>query len=542
MSDAQPTGFADRRDEPAGLWRGRSSLAPCLALVLVVVVLALGARAAFPLWDDAWLWLLLDEHGPGAVAASFPDRPLNGAVWALLARAPGGFWPVALLLQGLLWLLLGLCAARLWIDLFPRSRRFAWLVACLVVAPVRAPIQLVTANVGLASLPAVVGGWVAVLSLGGFVRRGGRRGALRATAGLALLAVAVLFQEYAVAVAVVGAVLLASRLGPGRDTDERRRAAVAVGLLAATTAGAYLLLLRLAEFGLRRDTDPEVALRTGRALLALPRETAAALAHGLGSPAWLGRSLTTPASVAGAVAFGLLLALLLLAGAWKEEPSEERGSPLRAAGRLSLLLVATAAGLVPFLAMGRAPWDPGDGLTARFALPVLPVLAALLVRAVERLAPRRAWPAVVVLGALFVGAGTVGEVAAAVAERREVAAAGGALEPLVRAEPDLTVAVVEQPERALGPRRQWELVVRLARPWPGTLRRQLWAYRMGGGPPLYYREEATRVLGGRNRCRPPRRLHTGVRLVRREGRVGQLLWMAPGRVGGPAIESYCRRR
>ncbi|MEZ5330596.1 MAG: hypothetical protein R2991_00785 [Thermoanaerobaculia bacterium] len=541
MEDARPARPPLRGERSDALRRGGASLAPVSALLLLVATLVAGARAVFPLWDDAWLWLLLDEHGPGSVAASFPDRPVNGALWALLARAPGGFWPAAFLLQGVLWLLLGLCAARLWVTLFPRSRRLSWLVACLTVAPVRAPIQLVTANVGLASLPAVVGGWVGVLVLAAFVRHGGRGRAVRAAAGLALLAVAVLFQEYAVAVALAGGVLLASHLGPGTGKAVRHRAAVGLGLLAATTVGSYSWLLRLAEFGLRRDTDPEVALRTGRALLSLPVETLGALGRGLVAVSWVGRHLTTAAAMAAAAAGGLLLALLLLAGAWRQTADGEETGALRASGELLLLLLATLAGLAPFLAMGRAPWDPGDGLTARFALPILPVLTALLVRGSERLLPRRAWPVLVVLGSLLVGAGTVGEIAAAVAERRQLAAAGAALEPKVRDEPDLTVAVVEEEERALGPRRQWELVVRLAESWPRPLRRRLWAYRMGGGPPLYYREEATRVLGPRERCRPPRRLRTGVRLVRREGRVGQLLWLSP-EAGGVSTEPYCRRR
>ena len=94
------------------------------------------------------------------------------------------------------------------------------------------------------------------------------------------------------------------------------------------------------------------------------------------------------------------------------------------------------------------------------------------------------------------------EVGAAVEERRLVGRLGAALQPRVAETSGHTIAIVSLPERPLGPRRQWELVARLAAEWPPEQRERLWAYRYGGGPALYYKEEATRVLGPRDRCRP----------------------------------------
>ena len=60
--------------------------ASVLALVLICVPLTIGAIWAFPIWDDAWLWLLLKENGAGMIAASVADRPVMATLWSLLAH------------------------------------------------------------------------------------------------------------------------------------------------------------------------------------------------------------------------------------------------------------------------------------------------------------------------------------------------------------------------------------------------------------------------------------------------------------------------
>jgi len=66
------------------LWRSAASV---LALVLICAPLTIGAIWAFPIWDDAWLWLLLKENGAGTIAASVADRPVMAALWWLLAAS-----------------------------------------------------------------------------------------------------------------------------------------------------------------------------------------------------------------------------------------------------------------------------------------------------------------------------------------------------------------------------------------------------------------------------------------------------------------------
>jgi hypothetical protein len=115
------------------LWRSAASV---LALVLICAPLTIGAIWAFPIWDDAWLWLLLKENGAGTIAASVADRPVMAALWWLLATSDDAFWWASFVAQALLWPLLGVISALLWIHLFPGLRRYAVVVACVAVAPI----------------------------------------------------------------------------------------------------------------------------------------------------------------------------------------------------------------------------------------------------------------------------------------------------------------------------------------------------------------------------------------------------------------------
>jgi hypothetical protein len=203
------------------------------------------------------------------------------------------------------------------------------------------------------------------------------------------------------------------------------------------------------------------------------------------------------------------------------------------------LLVALVAGLAPVVVMGRVPWDTADGMTSRYGMAVLPVLAALMVRTALALINQRLRAVPVLLLALVAGVTALSEVSGAIEERRLVGRMGAALQPRVAETSGHTIAAVSLPERPIGPRRQWELVARLAADWPAEQRERLWAYRYGGGPGLEYKEEATRVLGPRKRCRPPQRIRKRVRLVERHGPVSQVLWLTPGRRQPVIIEPYC---
>jgi hypothetical protein len=99
------------------------AIASVLALALVYVPLTIGAIRAFPIWDDAWFSLLLEEKGTGAITTNWVDRPVMGTVWSLLAATD--FWRAAVVAQALLWPTFGIISAVLWAILFPHMRQYA---------------------------------------------------------------------------------------------------------------------------------------------------------------------------------------------------------------------------------------------------------------------------------------------------------------------------------------------------------------------------------------------------------------------------------
>src|SRR5882724_7435532 len=207
--------------------------ASMLALVLLCVPLTLGAIWAFPLWDDAWLWLLLQEHGTGMIAASATDRPVMATVWSLLATSEPAFWRAAFVAQALLWPTLGIMAARLWTSLFPHLRSYAMVVGCLTVAPIISKVQLVTANIALASLLSVVLSYGAVLLFLRFVRADGRAGRAALGVSLPLLGFGILVTEYALPVVMVMVIFCwwSARRAPDPATRARAWRAMFLSLL-----------------------------------------------------------------------------------------------------------------------------------------------------------------------------------------------------------------------------------------------------------------------------------------------------------------------
>src|SRR5574341_459843 len=93
--------------------------ASVLALVLICVPLTIGAIWAFPIWDDGWLWLLINEKGTGAIRPFWVDRPFMGTVWSLFATTEPAFWRAGVAAQALLWPTFGIVSAILWTILFP---------------------------------------------------------------------------------------------------------------------------------------------------------------------------------------------------------------------------------------------------------------------------------------------------------------------------------------------------------------------------------------------------------------------------------------
>jgi hypothetical protein len=242
-----------------------------------------------------------------------------------------------------------------------------------------------------------------------------------------------------------------------------------------------------------------------------------------------------------AAAYGALVAGLLCYGSRQTQPKAE--SPSRhSISKHDVLLpaIALVAGLLPTVAMARIPWNPGDGMSSRFELPLLPITAALIVLVSLSVVRRRFWAVPILLVGFVAGNATFTEVWSAIHERQQMSAIGAALQPHLSSKDGYTVAAVVLPERSLGPRRPYELTVRLAATWPPEVRRRFWAFRSGGVAPIYRPDlEAEAIFGSREDCRPPREINLRIRLVRRDGPLDQLLWVKPQTDGSVAVEPYC---
>lgn len=512
-------------------------------LLAICACFTLGAIGAFPLWDDGWIWLLLREKGRWAIQTSFSDRPLNAWLWTTLAVREDLLWNTALGAQAVLWPAMGWVSARLWNRLFPDLKRYAWLVACVSVAPFVTKIQMVTLNIALASLLPVILAYAALLLAWRFVESNDRRSRVSLTAAALLLALAVLYQEYALPVVIVGCVLLAQEWWRAAEAPARRRVLITLAVMVLTAAVAYSLYLGWANPKARSDVRPEHVLKLNRPLAWYAQILLASLWRGLigGFLNQLGDLPAVLASHPWTLLLGLAVAVLMTYGCYS------RADPRAAADRGTwlVLLVALAAGLMPAVAFGRTPWNPEVGLDSRYGIPVLPVVAALVVRGTLAVTPRRwRWLSVCIIS-FVAGAGSGVEVATAVKERRLVGRLGTALQEHVVGTRGYTIAVVPLPARSLGPPMQWELVPRLGADWPPELTEKLWAYRYGGGPPLAgHREEAVKVLGPRERClhKPTRSIRKNIRQVKRRGSVEQVLWVAAGPDDSLIIEPYCKGR
>jgi hypothetical protein len=482
--------------------------------------------------------LALDEHGTGRLAATEPDRFVMGHLWAPLAPSAATFWAAALVAQAVLWPLLALCSALLWRRLRPGLARDAPLVACVTVAPYLTKVQAVTANIALASLLSVVAAYAAGLCALRFVDRGRAPGVIACSP---LLLLAVLLQEYAIAVVGVMLVVLSLRARFATDPAMPRRAALAMLACSVVAGLGYVAYAMLGDLAARPEVLPVHPLTLGAGYFAwMPLQLVLAAWRALGGAVAAELARLDLASLAGlcAGAYGALVGALLFTGCRGERA---RASRTPAEPGFTWLAAALALGLLPVVVMGRMPWDPGDGMSSRFGIPVLPVVASVVVLAVTTVVRPRFVAVPIVLLGFAAGHAAITDAWEATRDRAETARLGDALLPRVARDGGYTAAVVALPERALGPRRQWELTARLAANWPPELRAKLWAYRFGGGPDLHYREDAVRVFGDRATCQTPRTIEAGIRIVTRTGPLARLLWVEPRPDGSVTIEDYCRR-
>jgi hypothetical protein len=521
--------------------------ASVLALSLICVPLTVGAIWAFPIWDDAWLWLLIKENGTGMIAASEADRPVMATLWSLLATSEHAFWHALFVAQALLWPALGIISAVLWTYLFPNLRQYALVIGCVTVAPILSKVQMVTANIALASLLSVVLSYGAFLLLLNFVMVGGRFG--RAALGLSIptLGLGILVTEYAIPVVLVMIIFFWSYARRAPDPETRERAWRAIFFSTIVAGAAYVIYFIIADYAARHggsDYKPFHVFTLGKAHLAripfylvegLWRTVADGFLNSMGEV-----TLTSKSGVT-AAAYGALVAGLLFYGSRNPQHNAKSRSQHAITNRDVLLpVVALVAGLVPTVVMARIPRNPGDGMSSRFDLPLLPITTALIVLISLSLVRRRFWAVPILLLGFVAGNATFTEVWSAIRERQQMSTLGEALQAYVSSKDGITVAAVALPERSLGPQRPYELTVRLAATWPPELRRRFWAFRFGGFPPNWRLDlEAEAIFGSRGDCKPPREFQWRNRFVTRDGPLNQLIWVRPQADGLISVEPYC---
>ena len=139
----------------------------------------------------------------------------------------------------------------------------------------------------------------------------------------------------------------------------------------------------------------------------------------------MGEVTLTSKSGVMAAAYGALVAGLLFYGS--RNPQHDAKSRSRnAITKRDVLLpaVALVAGLLPTVAMARIPRNPGDGMSSRFELPLLPITAALIVLISLSLVRRRFWAVPILLLGFVAGNATFTEVWSAIRERQQMSALG----------------------------------------------------------------------------------------------------------------------
>ena len=463
--------------------------ASVLALVLICVPLTIGAIWAFPIWDDGWNWLFINEIGTGAIWPFWADRPLMGTVWSLLATTEPAFWRAAVVAQALLWPTFGIISAMLWTLLFPHLRQYAMVVGCITVAPIISRVQMVTAAIALQHLLSVVPSYGAFVLLLRFVMADGRFGRAALGLSLPLLGFGILVTEYALPVVMVMVTIFWSYARWAPDPATRARAYRAIFFSTLAAGAAYAIFFVTADFTPRRGmVSPFYMFTLGTAhLVRLPFNLVQGIWQSLVGGFLHAMGEITLRSKLGvmAAAYGALVAGLLFYGYRKPQyvATSPATNTIRSRDVLPLA-AAFVAGILPTVAMGRIPWNPVDGMSSRLEIPLLPITVALTLVISLSLVRQRFWAVPILLFGFVAGNATFTEVQSAIRERQEMSAMGAALQPYVASKDGYTVAAVLLPERSgLGPRRPYEITARLAETWPPELQADFGRFALEGFDP-----------------------------------------------------------
>jgi hypothetical protein len=504
--------------ELAEHWRFRPRWVETVFLLLVCSALAAAAAGAFPTLDDAYLNLLLREHGPQGLFVGHQDRPVLAILLRVAASAFGGhFWTFAFLANVVLWTTIGIQTCILWRMMMPAWSQYAIVAGLLAVAPIVVRIQLVTASVTLVGVLSVVLVYGGLLTLVGALGRNSRGGV---ALGLLLCALGVLLTEYAVAASCCVAALLMFAFSESYKGERRLFLRFALAILA-IAALSYVLFLVISDLGDRPDVDPRQ--RLGRASIegfpfSLLTSLWQVLVGAYGTS--LGRIVMerdSGSSIA-AVVFGLAIAAAV---AWLLRRNGAAGLPDPRRIRMRALFAAVTAGVVPVALM--RPYSP-IAFATRFYLPVLPAAVVLTLGALLWcLKPRFRRGAVLSL-AFLGGTALFTDSFDAWRHQRRMDAAGRVIRGSLAAE-GLTAVVVSSEKICESP--DW-CTGQATRAWPVELEKRVWVFDP---------EEGHRFFGSRHGPPTPPPLDVDVRTVRRVGVPSRVLWLEPDG-GAFRVEPY----
>lgn len=515
------------------------SLPSLVALLMVLAPLTIGAIGALPMFDDSWNWLYFKEKGTDFLTG-LPDRPVMGYVWTVLSLSEQAFWRFNFVAHAVLWGGLAVAAALIWRHLLPHLAHYGWVVACITIAPFGFHSQTMLASIVLGCLLSIVLAYTAYLLVLRFITASDKTGWGALVASQILLGAAILFMEYAFSVIAAMTVLLLVPAIINPNDGERSRTYRSILLSIVVSVIAYGLYYLLAEW--RANTGimykhPPIAKELG--IMFFVKMTQA-IWQGLVGNVTLSLGeirLTTKSGLLAAI-YGVVVGALLIVGSQAHRSRKIDHGPM--IGPILLLGVALFAGLLPVIFSGRLPWNPDDGTTSRFGMPVLPIIAMVLVLLVLSLVRQRFWAIPILLFGFAAGDTACIEGWRFIQERQDMALMGEAVRPYLSDQGGVTVAVIDTPWRKFGPPRQWELTARLSADWPVAQREKFWAFRYGGNPPLtFYTEEASLIFGTRANCKLPKEADFGTRLIERKGPLDRILWVERRPDGTFRVEPFC---
>ncbi len=499
-----------------------------LVVALICLVFTVAAVVSFPQADDGSLALTINELGSKGIMKAYPDYPLAAWFWRFLLDSCGVyFWPMTMLLNGILWACFGVEAAYLWVRVFPEHHGFTPLAGCLAIAPIVLQVQTAAVTISSTAVFAAVAGYFSLFLFLRCLERyslGGLYGI-----ALSLLAIAVFFGDYGLSIGLtVFALLIGGEMSHDHPSPQARSRRTAWTVLA-ITAFVHGLYLTVVHYNSTLAINPSQHPNLLRRFEGFPLNFFSALWHvvigaygtflGDFSVSWGSKTLLI------SLLFGIVLALVLR-GSLVNETTEA----LNSGNRVRTIFLALMIGLAP-LVFNHPFWTESafpreSEVASRFFIPVMPVAACLTLSIVLRLV--RARFRVLVAGVLgvLIGYSLLNQVWTGFRRQHLLSSIGTMLKSNVAPSGGQLVGVLSTEDLCFA---DFSCTAKASSGWSPDLTKSFW---------LYKPSEAIQHLGTRKDCKGVAVLHAGIRAVRRNGPISNVLWV---QMAGDkfTVEPYC---